>query len=73
MGAEGTLEAYTHMPLGPAEADRVGMVRNIQSDMGAMPGLATTPSVPHHLAAARTSQRLKAARQPEVPFASASN
>ncbi|MFG3404938.1 hypothetical protein [Streptomyces sp. NPDC048142] len=68
LGAEGTLEAYTRMSLdstslGPAGADRVGMVRNIQSDMGAMLGLATTASVPNHLDAAWTNQLLKAGRQ----------
>lgn len=68
LGAEGTLEMYTRMSLdatslGPAGADRVGLVRNIQSDMGALLGLATTSSVPHHLDAAWTSQLLKAGRQ----------
>ncbi|MFF0505244.1 hypothetical protein ACFYUH_16805 [Streptomyces fimicarius] len=68
LGAEGTLEAYTRMSLdatslGPAGADRVGLVRNIQSDMGAMLGLATTSSVPNHLDAAWTSQLLKAGRK----------
>ncbi|WP_097867960.1 hypothetical protein [Streptomyces sp. rh34] len=68
LGAEGTLEAYTRMSLdstslGPAGADRVGMVRNIQSDMGAMLGLATAPSVPNHLDAAWTNQLLTAGRQ----------
>ncbi|MFD6476107.1 DUF6571 family protein [Streptomyces anulatus] len=68
LGAEGTLEAYTRMSLdstslGPPGADRVGMVRNIQSDMGAMLGLATTASVPNHLDAAWTDQLLKAGRQ----------
>ncbi|MFI1224513.1 MULTISPECIES: hypothetical protein [unclassified Streptomyces] len=68
LGADGTLEALTRMSLdstslGPAGADRVGMVRNIQSDMGAMLGLATTPSVPNHLDAAWTSQLLQAGRK----------
>ncbi|MFJ6510061.1 hypothetical protein ACIQMO_23100 [Streptomyces sp. NPDC091406] len=68
LGAEGTLEAYTRMSLdatslGPAGADRVGLVRNIQSDMGALLGLATTPSVPNHLDPAWTNQLLKAGRQ----------
>ncbi len=68
LGAEGTLEAFTRMSLdstslGPAGADRVGLVRNIQSDMGALLGLATTSSVPNHLDAAWTSQLLKAGRQ----------
>ncbi|MFD4023753.1 hypothetical protein ACFWRV_09575 [Streptomyces sp. NPDC058576] len=68
LGAEGTLEAYTRMSLdstslGPAGADRVGIVRNIQSDMGAMLGLATTSSVPNHLDATWTNQLLKAGRQ----------
>lgn len=68
LGAEGTLEAYTRMSLdstslGPAGQDRVGMVRNIQSDMGAMLGLATTASIPNHLDATWTSQLLKAGRK----------
>jgi hypothetical protein len=68
LGAEGTLEAFTRMSLdstslGPAGADRVGLVRNIQSDMGALLGLATTSSVPNHLDASWTNQLLKAGRQ----------
>ncbi|MGW1296932.1 hypothetical protein [Streptomyces sp. NPDC002533] len=68
LGAEGTLEAFTRMSLdstalGPAGADRVGLVRNIQSDMGALLGLATTPSVPNHLDPAWTDQLLKAGRK----------
>ncbi|WP_097900544.1 DUF6571 family protein [Streptomyces sp. b94] len=68
LGAEGTLEAFARMSLdstslGPAGADRVGLVRDIQSDMGALLGLATTPSVPNHLDAAWTDRLLKAGRQ----------
>lgn len=68
LGAEGTLEAFTRMSLdstslGPAGQDRVGMVRNIQSDLGAMLGLATTTSVPNHLDATWTTQLLKAGRK----------
>ncbi|MFI1188513.1 DUF6571 family protein [Streptomyces californicus] len=68
LGAKGTLEAFARMSLdstslGPAGADRVGLVRNIQSDMGALLGLATTPSVPNHLDAVWTNQLLKAGRQ----------
>ncbi|MFD8106518.1 hypothetical protein [Streptomyces microflavus] len=68
LGAEGTLEAFTRMSLdstslGPAGQDRVGMVRNIQSDMGAMLGLATTTSVPNHLDATWTTQLLKTGRK----------
>ncbi|MER5983571.1 hypothetical protein [Streptomyces sp. NPDC001787] len=68
LGAEGTLEAYTRMSLdstslGPAGQDRAAMVRNIQSDMGSMLGLATTPSVPNHLDATWTTQLMKAGRK----------
>lgn len=68
LGAEGTLEAYTRMSLdstslGPAGADRAGMVRNIQGDMGAILGLATQPSTPNHLDAAWTNQLLRAGRK----------
>ncbi|MEV6326242.1 hypothetical protein [Streptomyces sp. NPDC051909] len=75
LGAEGTLEAYTKMSLdatslGPAGQDRANMVRNIQSDMGAMLGLATQPTTPDHLDGAWTTQLMKAGRkQIDVPGA----
>ncbi|MGW4160580.1 hypothetical protein [Streptomyces sp. NPDC004788] len=75
LGAEGTLEAYTKMSLdatslGPAGQDRANMVRDIQSDMGAMLGLATQKSSPDHLDAAWTTQLLHAGRkQIDVPGA----
>ncbi|MFJ2587738.1 DUF6571 family protein [Streptomyces sp. NPDC087538] len=75
LGAEGTLEAYTKMSLdatslGPAGQDRANMVRNIQSDMGAMLGLATKTSTPDHLDAGWTTQLMKAGRkQIDVPGA----
>ncbi|MFF3781532.1 DUF6571 family protein [Streptomyces sp. NPDC001933] len=73
--AEGTLEAYTKMSLdatslGPAGQDRVNMVRNIQSDMGTMLGLATKTSTPDHLGAGWTTQLMKAGhKQIDVPGA----
>ncbi|GAA2926886.1 hypothetical protein ACFPN0_27460 [Kitasatospora cinereorecta] len=68
LGAEGTLDAYTRMSLdstalGPAGQDRVNMVRNMQSDMGAMLGLATQTSTPNHLDATWTTQLMKAGRK----------
>ncbi|MGW2182409.1 DUF6571 family protein [Streptomyces sp. NPDC001732] len=78
LGAEGTLEAYARMSLdatslGPAGQDRVNMVRNIQGDMGAMLGLATQTSTPHHLGDAWTMQLMRAGRKqfdvPGVGFA----
>ncbi|MCQ6552802.1 hypothetical protein NPS70_06255 [Streptomyces sp. C10-9-1] len=75
LGAEGTLEAYTRMSLdstslGPAGQDRVGMVRNIQSDMGAILGLATQKSTPNHLDASWTTELMKAGhRQIDAPGA----
>ncbi|MFJ6016144.1 DUF6571 family protein [Streptomyces sp. NPDC092952] len=68
LGAEGTLEAYARMSLdatslGPAGQDRVNTVRSIQGDMGAMLGLATQASTPHHLGDAWTAQLLRAGRQ----------
>ncbi|MFF4420129.1 hypothetical protein ACFY04_04960 [Streptomyces sp. NPDC001549] len=68
IGAEGTLEMYSKMSLdatglGPAGKDRALMVANIQSDMGAMLGLATHKDVPHHLDAAWTTQLMKAGRK----------
>ncbi|MEU7025180.1 hypothetical protein AB0A60_00670 [Streptomyces sp. NPDC046275] len=75
LGADGTLEAYTRMSLdatslGPAGQDRAALVRNIQSDMGAMLGLATQPSTPDHLDATWATQFMKAGRkQIDVPGA----
>ncbi|WP_404959866.1 hypothetical protein [Streptomyces sp. 147326] len=68
IGAEGTLETYSKLSLdatslGPAGKDRALMVANIQSDMGAMLGLATHKDVPHHLDAAWTAQLMKAGRK----------
>ncbi|MDA5285043.1 DUF6571 family protein [Streptomyces sp. Isolate_45] len=65
VGPEGTLEMYAKMSLdatglGPTGRDRQMMVANIQSDMGAMLGLATHKDVPHHLDAAWTRQLMKA-------------
>ncbi|MER7827753.1 hypothetical protein ABTX85_34935 [Streptomyces sp. NPDC096097] len=68
IGAEGMLEMYSTMSLdatglGPAGKDRALMVANIQSDMGAMLGLATHKDVPNHLDAAWTTQLMKAGRK----------
>ncbi|MEU6758563.1 hypothetical protein [Streptomyces sp. NPDC046685] len=68
IGAEGTLEMCSTMSLdatslGPAGKDRALMVANIQSDMGAMLGLATHKDVPNHLDAAWTTQLMKAGRK----------
>ncbi|MFD6889862.1 hypothetical protein [Streptomyces sp. NPDC059957] len=68
VGAEGTLEMYATMSLdatslGAAGKDRALMVANIQSDMGAMLGLATHKDVPNHLDAAWTTQLMKAGRK----------
>lgn len=68
VGPEGTLEMYSTMSLdatglGPAGKDRAQMVANIQSDMGAMLGLATHKDVPNHLDAAWTTQLMKAGRK----------
>ncbi|MET9852729.1 hypothetical protein ABZY57_07255 [Streptomyces sp. NPDC006450] len=68
VGAEGTLEMYATMSLdatslGVAGRDRALMVANIQSDMGAMLGLATHKDVPNHLDAAWTTQLMKAGRK----------
>lgn len=68
IGAEGTLEMYSKMSLdatslGQAGKDRALMVANIQSDMGAMLGLATHKDVPNHLDAAWTTQLMKAGRK----------
>ncbi|MET9465743.1 DUF6571 family protein [Streptomyces sp. NPDC006544] len=65
VGPEGTLEMYSTMSLdatglGQAGKDRALMVANIQSDMGAMLGLATHKDVPNHLDAAWTTQLMKA-------------
>ncbi|MDV9197692.1 DUF6571 family protein [Streptomyces sp. Wh19] len=75
LGAEGTLESYMKMSLdatslGPAGQDRANMVRNIQSDMGAMLGLATKTSTPDHLGTGWTTQLMKAGhKQIDVPGA----
>ncbi|WP_030388673.1 hypothetical protein [Streptomyces sp. NRRL S-241] len=68
IGAEGTLEMYSKMSLdatslGAPGKDRALMVANIQSDMGAMLGLATHKDVPNHLDAAWTTQLMKAGRK----------
>ncbi|KOG49647.1 hypothetical protein ADK75_19190 [Streptomyces virginiae] len=68
IGAEGTLEMYSKMSLdatglGAPGKDRALMVANIQSDMGAMLGLATHKDVPNHLDAAWTAQLMKAGRK----------
>ncbi|MFE2287316.1 hypothetical protein ACFXDJ_24485 [Streptomyces sp. NPDC059443] len=65
VGPEGALQMYSKMSLdstglGPAGADRALMVGNIQSDLGAMLGLATHKDVPNHLDAAWTTQLMKA-------------
>ncbi|MEU3072312.1 DUF6571 family protein [Streptomyces laurentii] len=73
VGPEGTLDAYAEMALnstslGPAGQDRVDLVKNIQSDMGAMLGLATRSSTPNHLDATWTNELLKAGRKPlDIP------
>ncbi|MFB7940758.1 hypothetical protein [Streptomyces sp. NPDC056049] len=69
VGPAATLDAFAEMSLnstslGPAGKDRVDMVRNIQSDMGAMLGLATLKSTPNHLDAVWTGELLKAGRKP---------
>ncbi|MET3987737.1 DUF6571 family protein [Streptomyces sp. PvR034] len=68
VGPEATLQMYAKMSLdssmlGPAGADRTGMVGNIQGDLGAMLGLATHKDVPNHLDAAWTTQLMKAGRK----------
>nr|WSW59936.1 hypothetical protein OG513_15830 [Streptomyces sp. NBC_00998] len=68
VGPEGTLQAYSKMSLdatglGPAGLDRALMVGNIQSDLGAMLGLATHKDVPNHVDAAWTTQLMKAGRK----------
>ncbi|AQT72704.1 hypothetical protein [Streptomyces sp. fd1-xmd] len=68
IGAEGTLQMYSAMSLdatslGAAGKDRALMVSNIQSDLGAMLGLATHKDVPGHLDAAWTTQLMKAGRK----------
>ncbi|OKK19716.1 hypothetical protein AMK16_16810 [Streptomyces sp. CB00455] len=65
VGPEETLAAYSRMSLdatglGPAAKDRQLMVANIQSDMGAMLGLATHKDVPNHLDAVWTTRLMKA-------------
>ncbi|MGA5216893.1 hypothetical protein ACPCAE_12580 [Streptomyces cinereoruber] len=69
MGPAATLDAFAEMSLnstslGPAGQDRVDMVRNIQSDMGAMLGLATQRSTPNHLDTVWTDGLLRAGRKP---------
>ncbi|MGA5498647.1 hypothetical protein ACPCSP_30300 [Streptomyces cinereoruber] len=69
VGPAATLDAFAEMSLnstslGPAGQDRVDMVRNIQSDMGAMLGLATQRSTPNHLDAVWTDGLLRAGRKP---------
>ncbi|MFD6230768.1 hypothetical protein ACFWFZ_28490 [Streptomyces sp. NPDC060232] len=73
IGAEGTLQMYSAMSLdatslGAAGKDRALMVANIQSDMGAMLGLATHKDVPNHLDAAWTTQLMKAGRKEMAVF-----
>ncbi|MGW4998377.1 hypothetical protein ACWEP8_11930 [Streptomyces hydrogenans] len=68
VGPAATLDAYAEMSLnstslGPAGKDRVDMVRNIQSDMGAMLGLATQKSTPNHLDAVWTGELMKSGRK----------
>ncbi|MEV7532085.1 DUF6571 family protein [Streptomyces hydrogenans] len=68
VGPAATLDAYAEMSLnstslGPAGKDRVDMVRNIQSDMGAMLGLATQKSTPNHLDAVWTSELMRSGRK----------
>ncbi|MFD9370161.1 hypothetical protein ACFWA6_21035 [Streptomyces sp. NPDC060020] len=68
LGAEGTLDMYSKLSLdatslGAPGKDRALMVANIQSDMGAMLGLATHKDVPQHLDAAWTTQLMKAGRK----------
>ncbi|MFJ4873477.1 DUF6571 family protein [Streptomyces sp. NPDC088757] len=75
VGPAATLDAFAEMSLnstslGPAGRDRVDMVRDIQSDMGAMLGLATQKSTPNHLDAVWTDELLKVGRKPlDVPGA----
>ncbi len=73
IGAEGTLQMYSAMSLdatslGAAGRDRALMVSNIQSDLGAMLGLATHKDVPGHLDAAWTTQLMKAGRKEMAVF-----
>ncbi|WP_251049995.1 hypothetical protein [Streptomyces sp. ISL-86] len=68
VGPEGTLQAYSKMSLdatglGQPGLDRALMVGNIQSDLGAMLGLATHKDVPNHLDAAWTTELMKAGRK----------
>ncbi|MFD9105931.1 hypothetical protein ACFVZN_33285 [Streptomyces virginiae] len=73
IGAEGTLQMYSTMSLdatslGAAGKDRALMVANIQSDLGAMLGLATHKDVPGHLDAAWTAQLMKAGHKEMAVF-----
>ncbi|GHJ98137.1 hypothetical protein SNE510_76560 [Streptomyces sp. NE5-10] len=68
VGPAAALDAYAEMSLnstslGPAGKDRVDMVRNIQSDMGAMLGLATQKSTPNHLDAVWTGELMRSGRK----------
>ncbi|MFE6224316.1 MULTISPECIES: hypothetical protein [unclassified Streptomyces] len=68
LGPEATLDAYAKMSLdstslGPAGQDRADLVRGIQSDMGAMLGLATQRTTPNHLDTVWTEGLLKAGRK----------
>ncbi|MGW0362408.1 hypothetical protein [Streptomyces sp. NPDC002990] len=68
VGPDSTLEMYSKMSLdatglGQLGRDRALMVANIQSDMGAMLGLATHKDVRNHLDAAWTTQLMKAGRK----------
>ncbi|MGR4878808.1 hypothetical protein ACIPUC_05130 [Streptomyces sp. LARHCF249] len=68
LGPDGTLQAYATLSLdatglGLPGADRAFRVGNIQSDMGAMLGLATHKDVPNHLDAAWTTGLMKAGRK----------
>ncbi|MFD5489545.1 MULTISPECIES: hypothetical protein [Streptomyces] len=73
IGAEGTLQMYSAMSLdatslGVAGKDRALMVANIQSDLGAMLGLATHKDVPGHLDAAWTAQLMQAGHKEMAVF-----
>ncbi|MFI5616924.1 hypothetical protein [Streptomyces sp. NPDC051567] len=68
VGPEGVLEAYAKMSLdatglGAPGRDRALMVTDIQSDLGAMLGLATHKDVPGRLDAAWTTELMKAGRK----------
>ncbi|MEU8459512.1 hypothetical protein [Streptomyces sp. NPDC029003] len=72
VGPDAALEMYSKMSLdatslGLPGRDRQFMVADIQSDMGAMLGLATHKDVPHHLDAAWTTALMKAGHK-EMSF-----